>query len=308
MITQLTVFNTIRALFTPSVARESRSGSLPMGHYRTGRCSSRWHRRTALARLVVLVFGIAVGFPAGVEASSAAALLPTAAQRIRFGGTMQEYRDDHRAVAFVPNHPLAEEIHRVLNDQQPNVISERIVVTPRGVTAEEQLELFNSLRRVSALAGLQYYNPRRQEWLTLFHSSQTIDGPRSQRVIPDQEVTTIPREETLYVLQNTPPFGDIVYQYHYRSDGAGAFLFRSLNQDPLVYRRMRVARPEQTFSYILVIPGEDYVVTYGIGGVRAFTLFGLLDDRIEAAFGGRTDGIFDWYYREYLQPLEPSDY
>lgn len=255
----------------------------------------------------LLFCGAALILP-GVVVASPADLLPTAAQTIRFGGTLQEYRDDHRAVAFIPNHPLAQEIRRTLDDQRPNVISERIVVTPRGVTGDEQLELFNSLRRVSALAGLEYYNPRKDRWHTLFHSSQTIDNPRNRRVIPDQEVTTIPRAESLYVLQDTPPFGDIVYEYHYQSDGTGAFLFRSLNEDSLIYRRMRVARPGQTFSYILVIPGEDYVVTYGIGGVRAFTLFGLLDDRIEAAFGGRTDGIFDWYYREYLQPLEPSDY
>lgn len=244
----------------------------------------------------------------GVGFSSAASpqvssILPPAGRSIAGGGTLQEYRDDHREVAFIPDHPLAEEIRRTLSSQRPNVISERLVVVPRGVSAEEHLELFNSLRRVSSLSGLEYYNPRKGRWHALFNDSWAVDGPDARRRIPDPVVTAIPRDETIFALQDTPPFGELLNEFRYRSDARGAFLFSSINRDSLVYRGMRVARPGQTFSYILVIPGDDYVVTYGIGGVRAFTLFGLLDDRIEGAFGGRTEGLFDWYSREYLEPL-----
>jgi hypothetical protein len=54
---------------------------------------------------------------------------------------------------------------------------------------------------------------------------------------------------------------------------------------------------------ILVIAGEDYLLMYGIGAVRAFKMFGLLDDRIEAAFSGRTEGLFNWYRDTYLEGL-----
>ena len=249
---------------------------------------------------------LAVFPPLGVGAAPGlSAVLPAEARSLSSGGSLQSYRDDHRNVALIPNHPLAEQIARTLRSERPTVISERIIVVPRGLQPAEQLELYNSLRRVQGLSNLRYFNPRRGDWLDLFRQSMAVNDPSARQPIPDPVVTVIPPDDSVWVLQEMPPFGEILSQYRYVSTG-DAFLFSSSNVDSLVYRGMRVARPGQTFSYILVIFGDDYLVTYGIGGVRAFTMFGLLDDRIEGAFGGRTDGLFNWYHREYLEPLEQS--
>lgn len=162
--------------------------------------------------------------------------------------------------------------------------------------------MYNSLRRVSDLGYLQYYNERTEKTQDLFHESRAIDGPRNRQGISDPVVSTAPQDDRVWVLQGLPPFGEVASEYRYRSDGR-AFLFTGTNYDPLPYRGMRVVRPGNMITAILVIPGDDFILMYGLGGVRAFMMFGLLDDRIEAAFSGRTDGIFSWYYETYLAPL-----
>lgn len=218
-------------------------------------------------------------------------------------GAVERFLDDAGEVALLPDHPLAREVRRALEDTDPNVLSEQLVVVRTAVDDRAVLGLYNSLRRVSDLSYLQYYNDRTERTHDLFRESRAIDGPSSRRGIADPVVTTLPRDDRVWVLQGLPPFGEVVSEYRYRSEGR-AFLFTGTNEDPLPYRGMRVVRPGNMITAILVIPGEDYVLMYGLGGVKAFMMFGLLDDRIEAAFSGRTDGIFTWYYETYLAPLD----
>lgn len=218
-------------------------------------------------------------------------------------GAVERFLDDVDDVALIPDHPLSREIRRALRDTNPNVLSEQLVIVRTTVNDGEVLGLFNSLRRVSDLSFLQYYNERTDKTQDLFRESRAIDGPSERRVIADPVVTTLPRDDRIWVLQGLPPFGDIVSEYRYRSEGR-AFLFTGTNEDPLPYRGMRVVKPGNMITAILVIPAEDYILMYGLGGVKAFMMFGLLDDRIEAAFSGRTDGIFTWYYQTYLAPLD----
>lgn len=224
-------------------------------------------------------------------------------QELLRNGSVERLLDDADDVALVPDHPLAREFRRALDDTNPNVLSEQLVLVRSDLDDRDVLSLFNSLRQVSELSYVQYYNERTEETQDLFRESRAIADPRSRRVIADPVVSTLPRDERIWVLQGLPPFGEIVSEYRYRSDGR-AFLFTGTNDDPLPYRGMRVVKPGNMITAILVIPGEDYVLMYGLGGVKAFMMFGLLDNRIEAAFSGRTNGIFDWYYDTYLAPLD----
>lgn len=217
-------------------------------------------------------------------------------------GSLEQYIENHRRIAYVPDHSLAETVVDQVNSVRPNVISEQLVLVREEIGSPELLTLFNSLRRISDLSYLEYFNSRKDTTNELFYDSFAVDGPENRTRIPDPTVSRIPSEDSVWVLQGLPPFGTILSRYTYQAQGA-AFLFAGTNEDTLTYRNVPVVRSGNMITNIVVIAGDDFVLMYGIGAVRAFKMFGLLDDRIEAAFSGRTEGLFNWYRDTYLNSL-----
>ena len=140
------------------------------------------------------------------------------------------------------------------------------------------------------MSYLEYYNERKDKTDELFFDSVAVSGPEERDRIEDPTVARIPAQDTVWALQGLPPFGTILSRYDYRSDGE-SFLFLGTNHDTLTFRSVPVVRQGNMVTAILVVPGDDFILMYGVGAVRAFTMFGLLDDRIEAAFSGRTEGV-----------------
>ncbi len=262
----------------------------------------------SMKRLVFWTACIAVlGSAIPVSGQSLESLLSSLPRDARIAllesGSIEQYLEDRDDVSLIPDHPLTRHIRRALRDAKPNVISEQLVLVEAAIDERGTVDLFNSLRRVSELSYIQYYNAGTDRTHDLFHESQAIDNPDDRRIIPDPVLAELPRDDLVWVLQGVPPFGDIVSEYRYRSEN-GAFLFFGTNHEAMPYRGFRVVRPRNMVTAILVVPTDEHVLMYGLGGVRAFTVFGLLDDRIESAFSGRTDGIFAWYYDTYLSELE----
>jgi hypothetical protein len=229
-------------------------------------------------------------------------LSPRHRRELLDSGSIEQYIENHRQIAYVPDHPLAERISDSVGRVRPNVISEQIVLVPTRVTPDELLTLFNSLRRISDLSYLQYRNERKDTTSDLFHDSFAVDNADSRQRIDDPVVSQMPSRDEIQVLQGLPPFGSVLSSYSYISEGS-SFLFFGTNEDTLNYRGVPVVQAGNMITTILVIAGEDYLLMYGIGAVRAFKMFGLLDDRIEAAFSGRTEGLFNWYRDTYLEGL-----
>lgn len=261
--------------------------------------------RVVLGQVIVVLVVIS----ANVSAQTHAALtryLPGAApavveELLRDGMVEFDYMQANDAV-LVPDHPLAAHIRSDLRSTRPNIMTERLMVVPTVANQATMLTLYNSLRRVSQLTGLEYYNARKNRTHVLFGSSHAVQSQSNPQPIPDPVVRAIPRDAQVTVLQDTPPFGAVFNEYRYRFDGS-AFLFSSSNLSPLLYNGMRVVRPSNMITHILVVPTDTFLLVYGVGGVRAFTAFGLLDDRIGPAFSGRVGGLFGWYYEEYLAKL-----
>ena len=263
--------------------------------------------RNGVSLLLLLIFGF-LGLPLqgqlppdarahlrGVSRDAVAALE-------REGRVRRDF-DNHRDLQYIPNHDMAREIERSVNDVRPNVISEALMYLDQGVTDEEFLSLYNAFREVSELSYLEYYNPEKERWNELFYESYQIPEPGTNRPLSDPTVTRIPRENSFYVGQEIPPFGYIESEYEFLSEGE-AFLFSSENLDRFYYNDVPVLAPGNMVTHVLVIRGSDYVLAYGVGGAKVFTLFGILSGRIETPFQARTSALFDWFYDEQLEPLD----
>jgi hypothetical protein len=223
-------------------------------------------------------------------------------QELTASGKVSRNFDSHRDLRYVPDHPLSKQIEDSVGSVRPKVLSEALMYLDRGVSDAEFRELYNAFRSVSDLSYMEYYNPDKEVWNELFYESYRIPDPETNRPLPDPIVSTIPREDSFYVGQEIPPFGYIVSEYSFEAEGE-AFLFSSTNLDRFYYRDVPVLAPENMITHVRVIRGSDYVLAYGVGGARVFTLFGILGDRIETPFAARTSALFDWFYTEQLETL-----
>jgi hypothetical protein len=224
---------------------------------------------------------------------------------VRASEALKRDLDSWRDVELLPDHHYSEDIRESLEDARPNVLSETLILIPNGITDSQFLELYNSLRRVSELGDIEYYNPEKEKWHPLFTYSHRVPDEDSERALPDPVVDRIPREDEMLVLQGLPPFGDTVSRYAYRHRG-GAFLFSSRNLTRIKYRGFPVVGPEEMITHFLLLRGEDFVLLYGVGGAQVFNFLGLLSGVIENSFESRTTGLFDWYSATYLEPLRTA--
>lgn len=259
-----------------------------------------------LAAALLLVIGI---FVAPVQAqiyTSARDLLDDLSRdtlrELTATGKVTRNFDNHRDLRYRPDHPLSEQIEDSVRSVRPKVLSEALMYLDRGVSDAEFLQLYNAFRSVSELSYMEYYNPDKEVWNELFYESYHIPDPETNRPLPDPIVSSIPSQDSFYVGQEIPPFGYIVSEYAFETEGE-AFLFSSTNLDRFYYRDVPVLAPENMITHVLVIRGSDYVLAYGVGGARVFTLFGILGDRIETPFAARTSALFEWFYDEQLAPL-----
>ena len=217
-------------------------------------------------------------------------------------GEVKRDLDSWRDVGLVPDHPLSEAIESRISSVRPNVLSETLLLVRRGVTDEEYLELYNSLRRVSELAEVEYYNPEKDKWHSLFGSSYHISEQNSEERLSDPVVGRIPDEDDFLVRQDFAPFGETVSRYMFTADDH-AVHFSGENLERVTYRGFPVVGTDDMVTQFLIIREDDYLLVYGVGGANVFNPFGLLSGVIENSFTSRTTGLFEWYTEEYLDPL-----
>ena len=220
-------------------------------------------------------------------------------QELLLNGVTLRYPKSWKDIVLLPPSTFTKEIQQIFHELRPNIIAEQLYLIRKTLSEEDILYLYNTLRRIREMSFVNYYNARKDTVHELFFESRTVKDPQSLHSIPDILVDTIPAEDSLWVLQDMPPFGNVLSQYHYFFDGQ-AFLVTSSNKDELFYRDNRLVRSEKMISIILCIPADGYVLVYGLGGIKAFTAFGLLNKRINSAFAGRITGLLDWYYNTHL--------
>ena len=213
---------------------------------------------------------------------------------------------DARDVELAPSFPGVGDAVRSLRSTGVNIVSERLILVDGPVTDEGLVRVFNALLGVGELSYLQYYNPLSDVWHDLFRESYRVKDEQNLDRLPDLQVESIPDSITIPVLQDLPPFGEVLQTYRYESvshAGVDGFYFSSKNEWDIRYRRIRVVKPEGMVTYVWVLRGDDYLLVYGIGAAKVFTGFGLFRDRIENSFTSRTTGLFDWLSENYLDEL-----
>lgn len=223
------------------------------------------------------------------------------AQQIQGGET--HFYTNSVATDLAPLGPFTDRIRDNLTDLDPKVgieIRVPIAVDPSlfdggATTPDATLSIYNILRKISTMEGIEYYSASRDEMRTFYHESYAIAGPDDETRIADPTVTSIPRRDTIYVYQRDGSFGQNVQRIDYEYNGS-EILMSIVNLTTMVYKVVPLVTPEnlQTFLLIRPNPEEGTIEFYGNLGVRVPGLFGM-KDRARDSFYNRIVALHGWF-------------
>lgn len=120
-------------------------------------------------------------------------------------------------------------------------------------TAERQLLLFNTMRRISTQKGITYISHRAgNKPRVLFEDSSYISDPKRRNSrIPDPVVTSVPAEQTDYAYQKDSSFGGNVYQHTYT------------NSDREIFLEVKNLTSMKVFGLFTAVPVEQLTMNIG---------------------------------------------
>jgi len=163
-----------------------------------------------------------------------------------------------------------------------------------GLPAEEfDRRIYNILRKVSSLEGIEYYSASREKMRTLFAECWAIDNPDDRRRIEDPLVSEIPESDTIFIYQKDLTFGKNISRVDYQYK-TGQFRMGILNLTTMTYMLFPVVGRENMSMQILILPCREGIVFYGLNTVKVLDL-PIFYKKMESSFTNRMIALSDWF-------------
>jgi len=260
--------------------------------------------RLALSATVALAAAIAtapVNAAPSVSFPLASCIDPAIAARILSGEAMRASSAGKSAVpALAPRHPSAASAGAALAAEAPDVIVEALFLwkKPRAVEPEAgALAVYNVLRAVGSMQGLEYWSASRGRMRLLYEYSSLVAGPDDRTPVRDTRLPALPvNAETLFARQRDLSFGDNVYKISL-STGPGYTAQHSTNLTGMRYGIVPVASPGVVNVRLLVIDVDEGLIFYTVSSAKAAVLPGVRA-KLESSFGNRAEAVYAWFSRE----------
>lgn len=181
-----------------------------------------------------------------------------------------------------------------LEKLEPNVLVEAVFSMPNP--DRSHLELYNQIRNLTSLTGVEYYSASRKRMRTLFNKVYPINNQKERKELPDPLVTRIPSSSKVIIKQDDTTFGESVQELTYLYDGE-VIVLTMKNLTNLFYGIIPIVDPKKLVIHAVIIPAEDNLYFYGFCGAKTFSLFGLEMSRTES-FYNRLKALFNWFRRD----------
>jgi len=159
------------------------------------------------------------------------------------------------------------------------------------------LAVYNVLRAVGSLQGLEYWSASRGRMRLLYEYSSLVAGPDDRTSLGDTRLPALPvNAETLFARQKDLSFGDNVYKITL-STGQGYTAQHSTNLTGMRYGIVPVAAPGVVNVRLLVIDVDEGLIFYTVSSAKAAVLPGVRA-KLESSFGNRAEAVYAWFSRE----------
>jgi hypothetical protein len=160
-------------------------------------------------------------------------------------------------------------------------------------TSRYHRTIYNILRSVSTLKGIEYYSASRKRMRIFFHDAFSIASPKDRTPIPDPLVEEIPIHETRHAFLKDSSLGDYVAEvyYHYHFD---YLAMRIQNVTGLWRFIFRLIEARKLNMFVLLVPEEDRILFYGLCYVDAPNIMGIAEAKT-ASFFNRLRALQAWF-------------
>ncbi len=232
-----------------------------------------------------------VGKPAAVELAS--------------GGELRNDIWQHSDLSLLPRVDREEELRAEVRALAPTLGVEVLLYRTTGSdmrTPEARLLMYNLLRGVSTMQGIEYYSESRGRMRTLFAQSYVVSGLAERTPLPDPLVRRIPPVSALTMYQRDLTFGGNVYRSEYRCDGRTIEL-QTRNLTTMRYLIFPLVQPGGSLNLFVIVPQEDGVLFYGLSSVRSGGFLGLERSKVDS-FYNRLKAVYGWF----VSGLEKAGY
>ena len=196
------------------------------------------------------------------------------------------------APTLIPTVSFQEKIERVYHQFNHQIGVESIFILPIEKTRTD-LEVYNILRQISTLKGIQYYSKSRGRMRILFNETFYIKDTKHPRRLPDPIVGKIPTESIIKIYQEDTTFDKYISEVRYIYDN-GVFGLYFTNLTPLEYMFIDLVDPQKMKMSIVILQDQTNYLFYGICEVETFNLFGLAGS-YEKNFYHRFKALFNWF-------------
>jgi hypothetical protein len=198
---------------------------------------------------------------------------------------------------YAPSPDTAREVRNHIEDMDPNISVEAVFILPLPPALQEQddlpLLIYNILRSVSTMTGIEYYSASRERMRIFYHEAFAVTEKSEKARIPDPLVGEIPGKEKILVFQHDSSFGKNYVTLEYLKLKNG-FHINMMNLTTMWYGILPIVRPGNLKVTMSVILGEESIVFYGNSNVRVIGLFGM-ENRVKDSFSNRLIALYDWF-------------
>ena len=231
-------------------------------------------------------------------------LLPDDEMRLLEDGQFLRFHGKGFSPSLLPNTELTAAAARRIIGGGLNIGIEGLFFTPLEDLppayaamdeARRRLRLYNILRSVSTLEGLEYYSASRGKMRLLFEESRAVaDAGRPRDVLADPLVKSIPAEDSIILHQKDKTFASNRSTMRFRAEGE-AFAAEIVNITPMRYKGLiRVADPGNMQTHLIVVPVREGIVIYGTMAARTRDVRAFLE-RARNSFTNRVIALTGWY-------------
>lgn len=246
--------------------------------------------------LAVLLAAGAAANPAGACPAQLSHLVPDAAIRARL-----QAEGIHRALApgaapqLAPQLPAGAAVTAAIDGLEVTYGAEVLRLLRGSGAGCDWTALYNHLRAVSTLQGIDYFSASRGYYRTLYKRSHAIVGPADRTPQPDPVASSVPRRSSLFMEQEDSTFGSNVYQADFRFDGVSiAMQIRNLT---FMWWSILPLVAEGDFrSVVVVTPTDQGLLFYAAAAIHASD-FDFIRERAQASLGNRLDALERWLRR-----------
>ena len=249
-------------------------------------------------RLFAALVVVSMAIPPANAADSLAARIPAdrAAALARGEELRRSSTGREASVAWTPAHPLAARVEAALQEEGADVVVEALYLwkKPRSAAPEaELLAIYNVLRAVGSLQGIEYWSASRKTMRLFYEESWRVVSPEDRTRVPDERVGAAPSAETFTVWQKDLSFGGNLNRLEFRTAADGVLL-ESVNLTRMYYKFVPVAAPGTLKVRVLVLNTDEGLLFWAVSSARAAVVPGVRG-KLEDSFGNRAEAVFRWF-------------